>query len=130
MKIIIINNTAFATHDNSYEISLDLYPDATDILISDSMNVLGDSGGIDPETGDVTDPTPPMTKDEIWETMSDAQKAASDLATAGVSNKKLTSANSKALFGSDSQLIEFKNMIECASTEYGVSTDDILEVLP
>ena len=89
MKIIIVNDKAFCTHSNDQEIIISkLYPSASDLLIVNAkISPLG-STTFNPDGTTTT--IPPMTKDEILAVMTPEELAASELATAGITNTTIT----------------------------------------
>ena len=128
MKLIIINEKAFATHTDDQEIGLNHYPLASDILLTDDgiPNPLGqpEERGEDGEI--ITPAIPPMTRDEIIALMSDEQLAASELYINGVTNDSVTASNFMAINGDDTESKALMARVQTAATKYGVSISTIL----
>ena len=127
MKLIIIADTAFATHTDDQEIGLNHYPLASDILLTDEIpNVLGqpEERGEDGEI--ITPAIPPMTRDEVIALMTDEQLAASELYINGVTNDSVTASNFMAINGDDTESKALMAKVQTAATKYGVSISTIL----
>jgi len=137
MKVIIVDNQTFAIHTDDQEITTEIYPQASDILLTDEIeNVLGiieEPEEIDLETGEVITPatpgTPPMTKTEVLALMTDEQKAASDLYFVEVTQKNLSAATVEGHINPPILLDGMVAQINAKAAEYSTTTAEILKVL-
>ena len=128
MKIVVVNNLAFAAHSNDQEIIISqLYPSASDLLIcSANINPLGSTSFNE----DVTFTTiPPMTKDEILAVMTPEEIAASELATAGITNTKLTLALTAQALGDSSGILEINPLVNSTDIKHRLTISQVIGAL-
>ena len=128
MKIVVVNNLAFATHSNDQEIIISkLYPSASDLLIVNaSISPLGSTTFNLDGTSSVI---PPMTKDEILAVMTPEELAASELATAGITNTKLTLALTAQALGDSSGILEINPLINSTAIKHRLTISQVIGAL-
>ena len=129
MKIVVVNNLAFATHSKDQEIIISkLYPSASDLLIVNAnISPLG-STTFNPDGTTTT--IPPMTKDEILAVMTPEELATSELATAGITNTTITLALAAQAIDSESiEMAELSKKVKDVAQKYKLSVAQVMGAL-